>query len=320
MGMTRFNTLLLLFLTLLLMLSGCVDRSQLKADVQEAVKKQGELRDYRFSGSLRLTDSSPSPAGGPVPGIWPDWPADVTITWQGVASYDPLRAEADIRITAPDRDPVVLPLVIQHNKMAFRLPGVLPDDAYLAVDLQQLAEKSGNRTWPGPAESGHWFAELAGAMLAHVSPDRFDEPDDRLEFRRITVTYNEKQAEAFGDIWTVAWPEVQGALADAGFPAGRMAPAPATFTLHEPVRLAFDLTEDGFVEQFRAVANLSWQRDNGESGNRVIRLVHRQDDINAGQTFVRDMPDVTIPFDELLKRLPSVSGESGQTDQAGDAG
>lgn len=317
--MTRFNTALVLILSLLLFLTGCVDRNELKADVLAAVRKHEEIHNYRFSGSLDFSGTPPAETGARAA-----LPAEGSFSWQGVASFDPLRAEAEIRMNVPGRDPLVIPLVIQHNKMAFRLPGMLPEEQYFSVDLAGLAKRNqpDSEAQPLLSESGLWLSGLLTAFVESIDPRQFDEPHDRAEGRRIVAEFGEKQPDAFNRFWQNAWPEVLTALARYGAvgTAGGAAGSTADYTLEEPVRFTFDLTEDGYLEQIRAEGSVSWQREDGSAASRRIKLVSRHDDINAGQTFTKTIPENAVPFDELLKWLPAASGDGGHAPEDAEQG
>lgn len=319
MGMTRFNASVLLLLSLLLILSGCVDRNQLKADVLNAVRKHESVRNYRFSGSLEQVRQPAAEERHALAGLWPGLSAEAAVTWQGVASFDPLRAEADIRIAVPGRDPVHVPLFIQHNKMVFHLPGVQPEGQYFAVDLAALAGRSGRDAAAPLAGSGHRFAGAVAAFIDGIDTRMFDEPEEWPAGRRINATFNEKQAEAFGRFWRTAWPAFAAALAEGGpagaAVAGGTADLPAAFTLLEPVRFAFDLNEDGYLEQLRADAFVSWQEADGSTASRRIKLIHRHDDINADPPFRHEIPENAVPLEKLLE-LVAGGGSPGQPDTA----
>lgn len=316
---TRFYALPALLLSLLLILSGCVDRDRLKEDVREAVRKHAEIHNYRFSGTLEHTKQPSTPAEGLLllfPGG--EWPAEVTVTWQGAASVEPLRAEAEIRILAPGREPAVIPLVIQNTKMYFRLPGLPSGDTFFVADLDELAGRNTEGKTPSLGQAGMLFASLADAFVGAMDVNRFDGPEDKDGGKRITAVFTEKESKAFGEFWSEAWPSVLAALSDSGyltnvqpgFSGGDAVTGPSgtEYVLEQPARFTFDLTEDGYLEQFRAEVNVSWQSEDGSAGSRVLRLTHRNDDINKGQRFYMEVPGDAIPFDELLKRLPGAPG------------
>lgn len=308
-SMARIRATVALLLVLSLVIPGCVNRDQLKTDVLDAVRRHEHVRNYRFSGSLELAVPAGAERARQRSGLRALLPGEGTFSWQGVASFDPLRAEAEIFIAAPDRDPVRIPVFIQHNKLVFSLPGAGAPRRPFAVDLGELSGRRGAEGAPPLSESGARFAAAMAAFIGGIDAGRFDEPEELENGRRIVAVFREHQAEEFGRFWNGAFPAVEAALraylaGTAPAQGGAPAAAPAGYTLHEPVTFTFDLNEAGYLEQFRAEAHVTWQREDGSPDGLIIRLVSRLDDINADPPFVLEMPGDAVPLSELLNLLP----------------
>jgi hypothetical protein len=307
---------MLLIVSLLLIVSGCVDRNQWKADVLEAVRKHESVRNYRFSGYLEHETASSGAEEAASPGLRSLVPREGAFSWQGVASYEPLRVEAEIGIAAPGREPVTIPLFIQHNKMIFGLPAPEAAGRYFSVDLGELA--GGNGSAP-LGEAGSRFSGALAGLVEAMDAKWFGEPEELASGKRITVSFNRNQAKQFGQFWQNAWPAVTAALSgylpEGSLPAGGAASGTA-FTLHEPVRFTFVLDDAGYLVEFGAEAHVGWQRKDGTTADRKIRLTNRLDDINADPPFERTMPEEAVPFKRLLDLLhagPEGDGRTGES-------
>jgi hypothetical protein len=316
-SMTRYHATWVLLVSLLLIVSGCVDRNQWKADVLEAVRKHESVRNYRFSGYLEHETTSSGAAESASSRLWSIVPREGAFSWQGVASFEPLRAEAEIGIAAAGRDPVTISLFIQHNKMVFQLPAAQAAGQYFSVDLGELAD---GRNGSAPlGEAGNRFAGALAGVVEAMDAKWFDEPEELASGKRITVSFNQDQAEPFAQFWQSAWPAVAAALSgylpEGSLPEGGAASAPA-FTLHEPARFTFVLDDAGYLAEFGAEAHMGWQREDGTAASRKIRLVSRLDDINADPPFERAMPEEAVPFERLLDLLRAASEGDGTTERS----
>lgn len=306
--MARIHATLVLLLSLSLILSGCVDRGRLKAEVLDAVLKHENVRSYRFSGTLELSVPAGAEPREPASGLGSLLPAVGTYSWQGVASFDPPRAEAEIHLAAPNREPARIPVFIQHSRLVFSLPGA-GGDRHFAVDLDGLAKRRGLEGASPLSGAGARFARAMAAFVEALDTARFDEPADTDGGRRIVASFGEGESEAFGRFLDAALPAAKAALSaylpeeDPG--SGPLEGAARSgYELRGPAVFTFDLNEDGYLEQFRAEVRVAWRREDGTTGGVNVRLVSRHDDINADPPFGLEMPEDAIPFNDLLNLLP----------------
>src|SRR5690606_19593406 len=95
-----FVTLMTLaFLTLISV--GCSGGEQLQLDVQNALAKQTEMNNYRFSGSanLNLEHASAGMNTNPLTTRLITMFTNGKLTWEGVASVEPVRMELSLNLT-----------------------------------------------------------------------------------------------------------------------------------------------------------------------------------------------------------------------------
>lgn len=324
--MMRLVTVFVLTFSLALLTAGCVDRGQLKADMIQAIERQAEMMNYRFSGSARMAVDPPEGgfSANPLTASLMSMLMKGDLEWEGVASVDPLQLEALLKLTPQGSGKTYeIPLLIKDNKMYIHIPTVNKDEQFFEIDFQALAEMSDN-TDPSPERlsgASELFAGITGEIVDRIEPKRFDEPSESDEdgMRVITAGLNQKQAKEAVSLWFDAMPAVIDRLASAGYltpeqsdkwkqnfatdKRAQWEKQSDDLTLGKPLTVSTRIDEQGFVRETNLTADLSLETDNGGVKNIKADITNRYDDINADPPFTGTIPENVTPFTEILKML-----------------
>jgi hypothetical protein len=301
------------------LLGGCTDHQAIKQSVQQAIAKQNDMKSYKFSGSadLKLGASLSAPAGNPMTAAVLGSLKESVIEWSGVSSVEPVRLEADVKVTPKGSStPFSLPVLIKDNKMYVSLPIVNKPDEYYAIDLAQLGQSGSapltadNLKNTSKVTTALWakFADALDANWFDQAKDPVTLPDGK-PGKAVSVAVTDKNAAELNALVNAKLPEIADVLQTNGFlsadQAAKWKAAKSTIELHAPSKLTLLIDEQGFVRDVKLDLAFSLKGADGASFDNRTTLHEAYDEINQPPQFLRDVPAKTKPFDDVLKLLKS---------------
>ncbi len=321
--MIRTYTMLITLVILAITVVGCGDGEQLQLDVQKALAKHTEMNNYRFSGSADLSLESPT-AGWSTNPLTAGLLTMITngqLTWEGVASIEPVRMELALKLTPQGSNQAIdIPMLIQDNKMYIHIPAINEEKQYYEIDLNQLSELSGADN-PLSTEQISGVGQLSSSIfhdiISAINPKRFEEiSESGADFRTISITLEQKQIEEAIDIWYSTLPGIITQLSEAGYIQPHIQERweqnlsqtshsnsiedSNQLKLNHPLTLLMKLDEAGFVRETQMVVDITVT---DEAKTWSVDLVNRYDDINQNPPFTQPIPTNTKPFTDILDRM-----------------
>ncbi|GIP39656.1 hypothetical protein J31TS4_29360 [Paenibacillus sp. J31TS4] len=302
----------------LLLLSGCnkPDGEELKKQALDALNKQQEMKTYTFKGEADLAIGQP-----PAPGA--DNPIASTLTgmftsgklaWEGTASTDPLRVEADLKATpAGGSTALSLPLQLQDKKLFLSIPFLSKPGESYSLDLDQLASLTGRSA--EDTEQQLKLAGSAGGKLTATLLDGFDadwfrpgpEADKESAMRTIRVEVTDKNAQKATDALHAKWPELIEQLRTSGLLTDKQAEAAKTggssVQVKAPGLLELHVDEQGFVRKERIELKFAVTKPDGTNAERTVTYDQAFDAINAEPSFKKEPPKQVFPLETVLRQL-----------------
>lgn len=323
--MMRAISLFAVVILLLTLTTACVDRGQLKIDVLQALQQYKDMKNYRFQGSASihadtvrglLQQANPLTAGLLNLILTSD------ISWQGVSSVHPVRAEAVFLIQPHDKDVTYeVPLLIKDNKLMIHIPTLHQAEQFFEIDLAEVSRLSQTADNPGLQAAGDLFAQVAEQFIQQVSAKQFDEEDSKhnAQFRTITAAYTAKQTKPAVEAWFQVMPGVIRLLDDAGWITDHQSASAQQLwndekkmawlnrindiTIHEPSGFAFDIDEEGFIRRIRAETHFTIADHPNAPRSFQLSVDQQLDAINANPEFTMPDPEQLIPLSDLLKLI-----------------
>lgn len=305
---------------------GCGNGEQLQLDVQKALAKHTEMNNYRFSGSTDLTLEQPEGgwSSNPLTASLMSMITNGQLTWEGVASVEPVRMELLLKLTPHTSSQAInIPMLLQDNKMYLHIPAINEPEQYYVIDLDQLSELSGANnplSTKQLGDAGKVFSSIFGDIIQVVNPKRFEEITKKdADMRSILITLKQKHVEEAIDIWFASLPKIMNQLNEAGY----IKPTTLTtweqklsqgnhrnwiehsdeITLNQPITLLIKLDKEGFVRESHMKANITTLVKNTTAKTWKVDVVNRYDDINQNPPFTQSLPTNVKPFSDILELM-----------------
>lgn len=324
--MTRTYILLIILVLLVTSVVGCGNGKQLQLDVQNALAKHTEMNTYRFSGSADLSLERPAAdwSSNPLTAGLLNMITNGQLTWEGVASVDPVRMELLLKLTPHgSNQPIDIPMLIQDNKMYLHIPAINEAEQYYEIDLDQLSELSGAGNPLSPEQlggAGQLFSSIFHDIISTVNPKRFEEvTNTEAGLRLINITLQQKHVKEVIDIWFTALPGIINQLNAAGYIQPRTLEAweqklsqtnhhswverSDEITLNQPLSLLMKLDEEGFVRESQMKVDVTVTDEKKAAKTWSVDVVNRYDDINQNPPFTQPIPKNVKPFTDILEYM-----------------
>lgn len=322
--MTRSYMKLIILVLLAVAVVGCGDGEQLQLDVQKALAKHTEMNNYRFSGSADLSLERPTAdrSKNPLTAGILSMITNGQLTWEGVASVEPVRMELLLKLTPnSSNQPIDIPMLIQDNKMYLHIPAINDAEQYYEIDLDQLSKLSGADN-PLSSEqlagAGQLFSSIFTDIISAVNPKRFEEIDnDDAGLRSINISLEQKHVKEAIDIWFTALPGIINQLSVAGYIQAQTledweqklsqtnhhswVERSDEITLKQPLTLLTVIDEEGFVRESRMKVNITAAGEDEAVKTWSVDVVNRYDDINQNAPFTQPIPNNIKPFTDILE-------------------
>jgi hypothetical protein len=247
-------------------------------------------------------------------------------SWKGIAYRDPLRLEADVTFSAglnasEQPAPLVMPLLLQDNKLYVSIPMLNNPEEYFVVDLASSDPAS-----PLPladlTAAASVLDELVSAIVNEVDPEwirRVGEPSSEsestpepgttetvtepIQYEIVVSSDNAEHLEAaFRKGWS-AW--------SAKFPASLGAASAAvegdadSFDLGVGSKISLTVSPDAFVTNQDVALSFTAAAKEGETPAAIGELEYSLliTDRNQAPELTKTIPEHTLSFDHVLKFL-----------------
>lgn len=297
-----------------LLFSGCSDGVKEKEAVQQAIRKQAEIQQYRFSGSGSFGWDAPSansnPSSNPLTAGLTGAMNGAALEWSGAASYNPVRLETYVTITTRSGNSFRIPFLIKDNKMYAQFPLLNKKDEYFSFDLAKPAgaSTSGPLSPETLIRSQESLSHTLDTLLSGVEPKWFkeDKVADAGTLKQYSIEITDSNAAELSKQMQASlagWSEQLGGIA-AGYPVNPQ--KLAGMQLQAPGYIRIQVNPEQFVEHLSLNLNIvsSASASAPEPGTVQLKLDYRLSDINKSISFEQNVPSIVKPFEDLLKLLP----------------
>jgi hypothetical protein len=141
--------IILILLLALLVLAACSPSLEPKAALQEALKKQASVTSYDFNGEaqLKLQLSTEEAAQDPTSQMVINALKDAKLAWTGAYQVNPFQLELVLNLSANINGADItfeIPVIANEETAYFKIP-MLTQDRYVAVELKELSQMTGNK-------------------------------------------------------------------------------------------------------------------------------------------------------------------------------
>ncbi|MBD2861794.1 hypothetical protein [Paenibacillus oceani] len=295
-----------------LLFSGCSDGVKEKEAVQQAIRKQSEIQQFRFSGSGSFGWDTPGAASSSASNLLTTALAGAVngaqLEWSGIASYNPVRLETNVQMTTRSGNSFQIPFLIKDNKMYAQIPLLNKKDEYYSFDLAKPAGSSSPGALPSDAlaRTRDEMTRMLDSLLSGVEPKWFkeDKLDDAGAGKQYSIEITEanaaelsKQMEAGLDGWTGQLQAITG-----GTWSGP--PKLAGMQLQAPGYIRLGVNPESFLEQISLDLNALPAASSPAPGTYRFKLDYSLSDINEPISFEQNVPAAVKPFEDLWKLLP----------------
>lgn len=298
--------------------AGCSEEPDKSKEAMEAAfAKQAEINTYSFAGSAALNIRLPAAKenGNPLTGLFGLF-TQGKLEWEGAASYEPVRLEADLKSVPDDSGtPLELPIILKDNKLYLHIPVLSTQEDYFSVDMSRLSQLSGN---PNPfteedlknttliitealrlALTGidaKWFKEESALTL---------EDGAKAAVYRLDIT-EKNRAELEAAIKTTL-PDWAGLLANSGLLSQEQADAlqkqGGSLTVQAPGHISAAVDEAGFIRRHSLDIAYEYMDADGQASSGSIAFEHSVNDINGTPVFRKQPPANPRSLDDILQLL-----------------
>lgn len=289
-----------IFLTLLVSV-GCSEEQKAKESMQKALLKQTEMNQYRSSGHAEIR----------LPGI------PLIMDWNGAASKNPLRAEADVKLSLPGSEKSVeLPLIVQDNRLYLRIPALNQKDEYFVLETASPAGSVGTPLAENLKNADQLSRTVYTALIEDLHSGWFrqdPEPvklEDGTTAQTINVNIDANNAASISAAWNKNMPAVFEALRQFGLITDTQANKMKTdwsgkkLQLEAPGQIAFVVDGEGWIRRQNVNLQCTVSSNIQQSAERYqIILASRYEGINRTPDFHKEIPTRTKPAGDILKML-----------------
>lgn len=321
----RVRATLIIIASLFLLLTGCKDGEQLQSEVEQALTKQQEVMNYRFTGNAEITLDMTLPKASHLltHGLF-TLVKSSKLTWDGVASTDPARLEIDLALTPlGSSEAYLLPILLKDNKLYFNIPLLSAKDQFYVMDMDQLSQtsKRDNPLTPDKIKNaGLTTAKIMNILVTGLDSKWFEESKKDSQTagndKTISIKITEKnQSEIITSLFSKL-PDVMDELQTSGFITAvqeeeykqKLAKEENKLIssdnlINKPWTISVSINDEGFVNELVMDLNYTLMDDNGKLRNNRIYLQNRFDEINKNPKFQKEIPQNLVNFEDMLNKL-----------------
>lgn len=316
--MKKPRTALIVLLTAMfpVLLTACTENTQSKDEAIAALAKSAEIKQYRFSGTADLSLGTSSTGGNPLTAGLLSYLKESKIEYKGLASEEPVRLEADMKITPKKSGtPIELPFLIKDNKMYFQLPVLNQKDEYFFADFEAIGALGGQSAMSPDKlkNTSKLTSDLSKTILEGMEAKWFEKAKEPVKLadgtsaKQITLTVTKKNEKEVSDALNAKMPALFDVLKDNGVISADQAEKmkadakakPVVITAPSSITVAID--EKGFIRQ--TSISLAYNGSTSSANPNRFTFTQNIDDINQEPKFSKEIPKNLKSFTDMLKFL-----------------
>lgn len=293
------KTILLTAAAVIALSSGCAGNNKLKENVSQSLTKQTEMKAYSFTGLANLDLD---------PGVQTGLLATFTkskLEWTGTAGTDPVRFEADFKLTPTGAStPFEIPVLFKDNKLFVHIPAVNKKDEYLAVDINNSG---------GLSNLPKTTSDIARLSIDGIKEKWFKKSGevtlkDGSKGTVIQVEVTDKNKKELSEAFKAKFPEIIGALQANGILTAAQAEqakkqGSASYELKAPGLFSFTIDSEGYIREETIKLSYAVTGSDGKAHDQKLDVTQGFDEINKAPKFTKDEPKIVRPFSDILKLL-----------------
>lgn len=290
--------------------SGCTSKDTSQQQLLEALNRQADISSYTFNGKLAL-DLGQLPAAildQPYTTTILDWLRQSDIAWSGSKDGSQRREEVELRFSSPDgSSEFTIPVIHAADMIYVHIPLINTDDEYFTIPAPSLTAQLQDAVMSAAAE-----------LIAAMEASWFSSAETATGGSNISVTITQDEWPAFLAIVDETLPKILSAWQETGLVTSEQAEwiNKSWHELHaqdhDSLQLAegqdasihFALAPDGFISSFEAELRLASRGVGDTVSTNGFHIQHNWENIGRAPSFKRDIPNTTIPIEELLKLIP----------------
>jgi hypothetical protein len=321
----------------LLLLAACSPSLEPKEALQEALTKQISLTSYEFEGEGQFSFQLPDELaeGDPTAAMIIGALKDSKLSWKGAYQQEPFQMEMTLNLATNVNGMSMnfeVPVLIDKEIVYFKIP-ILTQDQYVSMNLNELAEMSGETTNPFSAEEMKKSQELAtkfqGIVLNSLPTELFNRgeltnevtlPSGKVE-DLVSVKITEKDIKpVLIKLIGEAGPQILDLLVEQKLMTAEEATEAKESINPDEINAAVDTFQESFkIHTFQLdtylddqgqirVQDISLNADfssEGQTGVMDIKITGKMNNLNGIPTFKLTVPAEgdTIPFLELMGQM-----------------
>lgn len=303
---------------------GCTKPPKWKDDLDAALAKQAEVKQYAFTGETDLDIGLPAPASGANAATTTlvSLFSKSQISWNGLSSSEPQRLEADYKLTpggSSASTSFTLPVILTEGKLYMSIPLLNKAGEYFSFEAAKPSASGSGAASALPVEGLSNVNKALSDSLRQLLQDfdaKWFKKDKEAEelpdgksgtVLRMSITESNRDAitekvkaklPAVIDVW-----KTDGILTSAQADALKKG-VTGTWKLTGG-ELAFTLDEEGFIR--RETVKVAYQPADGT--DRHVSYTQAFNGINQPPAFQKEAPKNVKPFEDVLKLLQSSSAK-----------
>ncbi|GFR37445.1 hypothetical protein PRECH8_07410 [Insulibacter thermoxylanivorax] len=277
----------------------------------DAIAQQAQASSYNIDGKLRLRlDAMPFDVSDqPYTAVILGQLQQGEIAWSGVTDLDAVRSEATLQFTSADASSsFIMPILLDNEQLYIQVPVINMEGEYFVLPAPEAAKHLAK---PLLASFAHLIEAMDSKWFQNVTIEGTD--------YRVKLTIDDQNWEAFLAAVSKAMPDILAEWQSIGILTSTQATAVAgrwasfAETKGGNLRPADDrgftleatIDEAGYIAMLTADITLVSKDGGTPTDSRYdanLRVIWTQ--INEPATFVRPIPEDTVPIEEILKLIP----------------
>lgn len=285
---------------LLGLITGCSsDGEKLKSDLQQAISKQSELKNYSFTGSvdLQMDVSLSSNEQNPLTTSLLSMLTNSQISWQGISDIESSQLEIDVDITPHHSSTSIsMPAIIKDNKLYFNIPLLnIDSEEYLFIDLGDQIEQQSSL-----------FSLVVNHIVEGIDAKWYKEINNDNGNKTIGIEITEENyldiLQSLGSKYSLILDDLENSgllskelvdqLRDKN--TDELKEAIKNLKIDKPGLISFSIDKNGYISE---------QSVNLYYSNQSIEFSHQLENINQTPEFTKAIPEKTRSFNEIIEQL-----------------
>jgi hypothetical protein len=304
------------------LLSACTEKTHYKQDVQTALTKQVEMKNYAFNGNADIELGNFIPKAkdsNPITTNLLSILQNSKLEFNGIVNTEPVQLEVDLKATPAALPGAVLelPIILKDNKLYMNIPLLSQKDEYFAIDLTKLGATADQKSPLSPdslKNVSQVASTISNLFVGNMEEVWFKKATavatlkDGSKASTISVEMDEKNKAALSTILQTKLPEMMTALSTSGILSAGQAESLKQLNfkniqIESPSSLVLTMDEAGFIREQQIKLTFSMPDGTGAIASHHFFLNQSYEQINKSPKFTKAIPQKIKPFEDILKQL-----------------